>query len=99
MKQLVVELSGELKIVSEDDLKKWYPNKELKTLGEFIPISEQKNIGKKDVKGVDIRESDMVVHDGMSFHVIKYEEHKVPDGVIMGYFVPDGAEVLRKQKK
>lgn len=93
MKQFVVGKGGLIRIVNEDErYSDWT------VLGEFIPIGAQRNIGKKDVKNVDIRDCDMVVHDGMKFTTIKYEEHKVPDGVIMGYFVPDGAEVLRKKK-
>lgn len=62
-------------------------------------------IGKKDIKGTEIREGDVYTTQSkeptVNFDVIKYGEHPTAKGVIMGYFVPDGCEVLsgKRNKK
>lgn len=70
-----------------------------RVLGEFIPLGSEKEIGKKDAKGVEIKEGNIMLHSGMSFDVVEKKEHPVAGGVIVGYFIPDGAQVLQGKLK
>lgn len=104
MKSLVCKFGGLTILVEEQCIEETMKEAELageqfEVMGEFIPKGSQRLIGKKDVNGVDIMEADMIVYNGMNFSIIAYGEYPVTDGVIMGYFVPDGAEVLRKNKE
>lgn len=70
-----------------------------KVLGEFIPLGTERHIGMKDVAGVEITDGSIVMHSGMSFDAIQKKVHPVKGGKIVGYFVPDGAKVMRGKTK
>lgn len=91
--QLVISNGTENRIVKDgDELPQGF-----KVIGEFIPLGSEREIGRKDIKGVELSAGNIVVSSGkgIQFHTIQAQEFKTEGGIIWGYFIPDGAVALK----